>query len=159
MEKLLCQLVSSELYRCSHLFLNAPLQVFRFVDRDMMMRYHLGLGVGHVYGYGMGTPTGGSQPDNEGAAMAANIGICTDPDVDVREGDQVTAHESELEESGAKDLASSQSSESGSVSDLDVDLNSESVTSDEDSVDFEAVMYYDSAEELEPDDLEHMYEF
>ncbi|KIM62392.1 hypothetical protein SCLCIDRAFT_119752, partial [Scleroderma citrinum Foug A] len=133
--------------------------VNRFVDCDMMMRYHLGLGMGHVYGYGMGTPTRGSQPDSEGAAMAANIGICTDPDVDVREGDQATAHKSESEESGTKDLASSQSSESGSVSDLDVDLNSESVTSDEDSVDFEAVMYYDSAEELEPDDLEHMYEF
>ena len=135
----------------------------RFIDHDMMMRYHLGLGVGHVYGYKcMGTPTGTSQHDSEGAAMAVNVGICIDPHVlDVREGDQVAAHESDLEESGPKDLDSSWSSKSSSVSDLNVHSNSdESVTSDVGSVNFEAVMYYDSAEGSEGlDDSEDMYEF
>ena len=113
------------------------------------MRYHLGLGMGHVYGYKYmpGTPTRISQPDSEGATMAVNVSICVDSDVDVREGDQVAAHESGLEESGPKDL-DSWSSKSGSVSDLDVDLNSDSVTSDEGSMDFEAIMYYNTAEDL-----------
>jgi len=124
----------------------------------MMMRYHLGLGVGHVYGYKYmpGTPTGTSQPDSEGAAMTVNDSMCVDSDVDVREGDQVAAHKSDLEEY-AKDLVSSRSSNSGSASDLDVDSN-ESVTSDEGSMNFEAVMYYNSAEDSK-DDSESMYEF
>jgi len=24
-------------------------KIYRFVDRDMLMRYHFGLGVGHIY--------------------------------------------------------------------------------------------------------------
>lgn len=107
----------------------------RFVDRDMMMRYHLGLGVGHVYGYKCtGTPT--AQSDSEGAAMAASANIWVDSDVDVSEEDHVEARESDSEESTPEDLNSLRSS----VSDL--------VTSDEGSVDFEAVIDYNS-EDLE----------
>jgi hypothetical protein len=34
------------------LTLSSLLMEFRFVDRDMMMRYHIGLGVGHAYAHG-----------------------------------------------------------------------------------------------------------
>jgi hypothetical protein len=38
-------------------------QIYSFVDRDMMMRYHFGLGVGHIYAHGL--VYSGSQPQNE----------------------------------------------------------------------------------------------
>ena len=38
--------------------------IHRFVDRDMVMRYHWGLGVGHVYSHHSGSGSYGSATTN-----------------------------------------------------------------------------------------------
>ena len=105
--------------------------VSSFVDRDMVMRYHWGLGVGHTYVHGIDNEVPQNETsngDNRGQAANSRNGITcyTFPDV------------SDDEESGEDDLAHS-------VGDVESDSggsDSESVGSvDDDVEDYDTLDY------------------
>ena len=45
---------------------------FRFVDRDMLMRYHWGLGVGHIYSHGQRADGPSAPTDTHTTSTAAD---------------------------------------------------------------------------------------
>jgi hypothetical protein len=55
--------------------LHLSAMVCRFVDRDMVMRYHWGLGVGHIYSHHSGSPTeAGTGPHASNSTDRGNWG-------------------------------------------------------------------------------------
>lgn len=68
---------------CKHSTLLIGTIVCRFVDRDMLMRYHWGLGIGHYYSH---VPEGLDGPEQDDTSDGINIGFDDlendfDPDV------------------------------------------------------------------------------
>ncbi|KAF8440941.1 hypothetical protein L210DRAFT_3645184 [Boletus edulis BED1] len=76
-----------------------------FVDRDMLMHYHFGLGIGHVYSH--------TQPSTSGSIMESS--------------NNDTEHPGDSLDSGHADLDSVTSSSDGSDPESDEELDSESV--------------------------------
>ncbi|KIJ57944.1 hypothetical protein HYDPIDRAFT_34653 [Hydnomerulius pinastri MD-312] len=91
----------------------------RFVDRDMVMRYHWGMGVGHVYAYTSSSTNGGQQDNSQFVS-----GLVDDAETSLEEAQDDSNEIQELEDDSAlwteMDYPTSDESNGGADSDSDV---------------------------------------